>query len=183
MLVLLAQLALADTITLETGVTIEGDLARYEMGGDCQVSVTEGDLQGVIVIVPCHRIAAFVRAPREAPVLVGLVEPAGAKPSPAVAEPAKRYAPDPFDAAEAAQSRREAAAALAIVDQGIDHEASDTTEAEDLAWAEAELPAAAPVVESSDDPPYGPDGDDDQATTQPHLAPSMPAVTTRPISF
>ena len=33
--------AFADSITLDTGATIEGDLAHYEFGGDCQISVTE----------------------------------------------------------------------------------------------------------------------------------------------
>ncbi len=76
MFTLLATMALADTITLDSGAIIEGDLARYEMGGDCQVSVTEGPLVGVIVIVPCHRVQAFVRTgPVEAPVLAAIVPP------------------------------------------------------------------------------------------------------------
>lgn len=72
MLVLLASLALADSITLDTGATIEGDLARYEFGGDCQLSVTEGELAGVILIVPCHRVQSFVRTAVRAPVPIGL---------------------------------------------------------------------------------------------------------------
>lgn len=76
MFTLLAAMALADTITLDSGAVIEGDLARYEMGGDCQVSVTEGPLVGVIVIVPCHRVQAFVRTgPVEVPVLAAIVAP------------------------------------------------------------------------------------------------------------
>lgn len=76
MFTLLATMALADTITLDSGAIIEGDLARYEMGGDCQVSVTEGPLVGVIVIVPCHRVQAFVRTgPVEVPVLAAVVAP------------------------------------------------------------------------------------------------------------
>ncbi len=69
---LLASLALADSITLDTGATLEGDLARYEFGGDCQLSVTEGDLSGVIVIVPCHRVQSFVRTSVRTPVPIGL---------------------------------------------------------------------------------------------------------------
>ena len=64
--------ALADSITLDTGVTIEGDLARYEFGGDCQISVTEGELRGVILIVPCHRVEAFVRTTPALPTPIGL---------------------------------------------------------------------------------------------------------------
>lgn len=75
---LLALLALpsarADALTLDSGATIEGDLARYELGGDCQISVTEGDLLGTIVILPCHRIVSFVRTEPAVPVLVAVVD-------------------------------------------------------------------------------------------------------------
>jgi hypothetical protein len=74
MLALLAPLALADSITLDSGATIEGDLARYEFGGDCQISVTDGELAGVILIVPCHRVQSFVRTAVRAPVPIGLAE-------------------------------------------------------------------------------------------------------------
>ncbi|MES2637930.1 MAG: hypothetical protein V4850_00545 [Myxococcota bacterium] len=77
MLLLLASLAVlaparADSITLDSGATIEGDLARYEFGGDCQLSVTEGPLTGVIVIVPCHRVQSFMRTSVRTPVAIGL---------------------------------------------------------------------------------------------------------------
>lgn len=178
MFVLLATLtlidsALADTITLETGVTIEGDLARYEMGGDCQVSVTEGDLQGVIVIVPCHRIAAFVRAPQAAPVVVSVIEPISA-----------------------ATIREESLDEIATLHASEPNYAVVPPAASALA-PEAELPTQMPVVESSDDPPFTDegdaipegdelddyDGDADDAITQPRPAPLMPSVSTRSISF
>ncbi len=90
MFTLLATMALADTITLDSGAVIEGDLARYEMGGDCQVSVTEGPLVGVILIVPCHRVQAFVRTgPVEAPILAAVVVP-----EVPVAEPLEPEVPD-----------------------------------------------------------------------------------------
>ncbi|MDP2317094.1 MAG: hypothetical protein Q8P41_29650 [Pseudomonadota bacterium] len=79
MLFLLASLAapaFADSITLDTGATIEGDLARYEFGGDCQLSVTEGELTGVILIVPCHRVQSFMRTAVRTPVPIGLEEEA-----------------------------------------------------------------------------------------------------------
>lgn len=60
----------ADTVTLDTGATVEGDLARYELGGDCQLTVGEGPLTGAILIVPCHRVASFVRTPSARPVAV-----------------------------------------------------------------------------------------------------------------
>ncbi len=73
MLVLaLALTARADTISLDTGATIEGDLARYEVGGDCQISIGEGPLTGAILIVPCHRVASFVRTQNRKPVAIGL---------------------------------------------------------------------------------------------------------------
>lgn len=91
MLSLLAFLAHADSITLDTGVVVEGDLNRYEHGGDCEVRVTGGDLEGVILIAPCYRVQSFVRTdPR--PVPVARVEPAVADaaplPTPEVAPPA-----------------------------------------------------------------------------------------------
>lgn len=174
MLLTLLNIALADTITLETGVTIEGDLARYELGGDCQVSVTEGDFQGVIVIVPCHRIAAFVRAPKAAPVVVAVVEP----------EPAEVTVEQPLSTPSAASIAEALAAALPAA-PAIPLDPYE------------QFPVAGPVVESSDDPLEMPDSDGDTeysdesddapefqgATTQPHAAPSMLPVTTRSISF
>jgi hypothetical protein len=82
LLLLLASLAVlaparADSITLDSGATIEGDLARYEFGGDCQLSVTEGPLTGVIVIVPCHRVQSFMRTSVRTPVAIGLDKEAG----------------------------------------------------------------------------------------------------------
>lgn len=64
----LALAAQADSITLDSGAVIEGDLARYEYGGDCQISVLEGPLAGVIVIVPCHRVESFARTTPRQPV-------------------------------------------------------------------------------------------------------------------
>lgn len=74
MLLALVLSAAADTITLDTGAVIEGDLARYEFGGDCQVSVTEGQLSGVILIVPCHRVESFMRTTVRTPVAIGSVK-------------------------------------------------------------------------------------------------------------
>jgi len=86
MLLALTLSAWADSITLDSGATIEGDLARYEFGGDCQISVTEGDLSGVILIVPCHRVESFVRTAVRVPVPIGVV---GAPPAAAPAAPAR----------------------------------------------------------------------------------------------
>ncbi len=74
MLSFLAFLAYADTITLDTGAVVEGDLNRYEHGGDCEVTVTGGDLEGVVLIAPCFRVQSFVRT-APAPVPVARFEP------------------------------------------------------------------------------------------------------------
>jgi hypothetical protein len=58
--------ALAGTITLDTGAVVEGDLAVYEHQGNCQVSVTDGGLQGSILVLPCSRLVAFSFDPVEA---------------------------------------------------------------------------------------------------------------------
>ncbi len=67
--------AVADSITLDTGAVIEGDLARYEPGGDCQVGIQEGALSGVVLIVPCYRIQSFVRTGPVRPERVGSLGP------------------------------------------------------------------------------------------------------------
>ena len=65
LLALLAPLALADTITLESGAAVEGEIAWYDYEGDCQIAVTDGGLQGTIIVVPCHRIIRFERDPAD----------------------------------------------------------------------------------------------------------------------
>lgn len=80
---LLLPTARADAITLDTGAVIQGDLARFEFGGSCQISVTEGDLTGVIVTVPCQRVTSFVRTN---PNLPAVSRDEGAE-APAVAPP------------------------------------------------------------------------------------------------
>lgn len=103
--------ALADTISLDTGATIEGDLARYEFGGDCQVSVGEGPLTGAILIVPCHRVTSFVRTQVRTPVAIGEA------PAQAVASvaPARPDVVPPSDAATPAASADSATTNVADV--------------------------------------------------------------------
>ncbi|MBM4368477.1 MAG: hypothetical protein FJ102_19840 [Deltaproteobacteria bacterium] len=154
MFTLLAAMALADTITLDSGAIIEGDLARYEMGGDCQVSVTEGPLVGVIVIVPCHRVLAFVRtAPVDAPVLAAVVAPEIPVVEVPVDEPLAPPIPD-----------------FMAEDEVIAEES-------DVAEIEADEGAGDPPVEEESRSP----GRD--AIAQPREAPVMPSVTTRALSF
>lgn len=58
---LFSGLALADTITIDTGVVIEGSLARWAPEGDCQIAVAEGALQGATLTLPCARVVHFDR--------------------------------------------------------------------------------------------------------------------------
>jgi hypothetical protein len=99
LLIVLASLttARADVLTLDSGATIEGDLARYEFGGDCQIGVTEGELLGAIVIVPCHRVVSFVRTEVRTPEIIAVVV-AEAEPS----EPLELHADPPLTAGRAA---------------------------------------------------------------------------------
>lgn len=62
---LLAPLALADTLTLDSGATIEGALVSYDPAGECRVEVAAGALSGTTLLVPCARLLSFERAPRD----------------------------------------------------------------------------------------------------------------------
>jgi hypothetical protein len=84
--------ASADTFTLDNGAVIEGQMVVYNYAGECQMSITNGDLVGSIVIIQCDRIASFskgaaVPAPTmEAPVLTALaLTDVLSEPAPAVA--------------------------------------------------------------------------------------------------
>jgi len=71
----------ADTITLDTGATLQGELAQYEAGGDCQIKITEGELRQVIIIVPCYRVQSFMRTSQHLPVAVSHIPAVPAPPS------------------------------------------------------------------------------------------------------
>ena len=51
----------SDSITLDTGAVVEGNLSRYVQGGNCEVTVTQAELTGVVLTVPCYRVQSFVR--------------------------------------------------------------------------------------------------------------------------
>lgn len=188
---LLVAVAQADTITLDTGATIEGDLARYEFGGDCQVSVTEGPLTGTIVIVPCHRVESFVRTQVRTPVPIGAARPGDAEVVaetvegagiPTVREPdyaaLGREAPPRFP--EESEARGDAG----------DEEADPFAAAARAPVATAPAAEAAPVAEDVADE----GGDADASAPQPpaaapapgpRMAPSMGTMptSTRPVRF
>lgn len=126
-LALLLSVAMADTLTLDSGARLVGELATYEQGGNCYISVTDGDLKGSIVVVMCDQIRSFERGER----LVAAAEP--------VAEPVA----DPV-AADPVPEEVLPAAAPVVMEAMTAPEPSAPPE---TVVAEAEpLPAAAPVV-------------------------------------
>lgn len=103
--------AWADTITLDTGGVVEGELAHYEHGGDCRVSVDDGPLQGAIVIVPCYRVVSFVRTSRGPPPAVGAPAAATSPPS----EPPPASVPVPTAAPLPPPDREERVGSTAVI--------------------------------------------------------------------
>lgn len=68
MTVLWAFLANADSLQLDNGAKLVGQLAAYEAGGTCRIAVGAGDLAGTEVVLPCARIVRFERDPDDAPI-------------------------------------------------------------------------------------------------------------------
>lgn len=92
-LALLSHLALADTITLDSGAVIDGEIAEYQPSGDCRIAVTGGPLEGATVTLPCRRLARFERDPNDfAPVAPAAVEEVEVQPAP---PPALTDIPEP----------------------------------------------------------------------------------------
>jgi hypothetical protein len=92
--------AFADTLVLDNGAVLTGSLASYEHGGDCAISVTEGDLRGAVVTVPCTRLARFEKDPDGDAIVQPLIEeialPQSPAPPPLVAAPVEaRESPTP----------------------------------------------------------------------------------------
>jgi hypothetical protein len=64
----------ADTITLASGTSLEAELVVYQYEGNCQLSVTGGDLAGTILVTPCQDIHSFTRSPPVPSVIAALDE-------------------------------------------------------------------------------------------------------------
>ncbi len=170
LLTLLASPAFADSITIDTGATIDADLARYEADGDCQLSVTDGELIGVIVILPCSRIVAFQRTERPKPIVYGAVLPlevpplempvSGAVTQEEPTEPAEPAMPDSIAALKA----DDFVTPFPVADPDYDAEAEEVDEEGGDEGAQADTLDAAPsgAVRS---------------------APAMPPVGTKSLSF
>ncbi|MCK6505172.1 hypothetical protein L6R53_17535 [Myxococcota bacterium] len=59
----------ADAFRLANGSVVEGTLATYELGGNCQIFVAAGPVRGATLLLPCAEILAFQRPGAEAPAL------------------------------------------------------------------------------------------------------------------
>lgn len=58
---LLLSPARADSFKLANGSLVEGTLATYELGGNCQIFVASGPVRGATLLLPCAEIQAFSR--------------------------------------------------------------------------------------------------------------------------
>ncbi len=89
--------AAADSFQLANGSQVEGTLATYELGGNCQIFVSSGQVRGATLLLPCEEIVAFSR-PEAEPMAVA---PAAAAPVTAVEAPVVVAAAAPLDPADA----------------------------------------------------------------------------------
>ena len=69
-LILLALPAMADTVELGSGATLEARILAWEPSGDCRLGVEEGPLAGAVVLVPCGEILRFCRTQPEPAILL-----------------------------------------------------------------------------------------------------------------
>lgn len=67
----------ADAFTLANGSVVEGTLATYELGGNCQIFVASGPVRGATLLLPCDEILSFARPGSQPPQLTA-VTPAAA---------------------------------------------------------------------------------------------------------
>jgi hypothetical protein len=58
----------ADSLQLDNGAKLTGQLAAYEAGGTCRIAIGAGDLAGTEVVLPCSRITKFEKDPDDAPI-------------------------------------------------------------------------------------------------------------------
>jgi hypothetical protein len=77
--------AWADTLQLDNGAVLVGQLAAYDRAGECRIEISQGELAGASVVVPCSRITRFEREKPAAFVRVG--PPPAPAPAPAPAAP------------------------------------------------------------------------------------------------
>ena len=186
-LALMANVALADRVELESGAVLEARMSAFDRDGDCALTVTEGELAGAMVVVPCTEVVRFQQVTSEAPPLVDLedepVEALSAAPEPAAPEPA---APEP--AAEAVELEVDAAGAPPVLlVQELPSEAVeappaltelDQTPTDAPAAVEESPPALAVSPDSIDPPPMAPQPLEPEAGP-PKLEPEAPSPVRR----
>ena len=158
----MAMTASADTFTLDNGAVIEGQMVVYSYGGECQMSITEGDLVGSIVLIPCDRITSFARGlavpapPMEAPSLAAAaIEDALSEPV-SVASVVVEPVPEPI-AAEPVPELAVLAVPVAEPVEVIPESIEEPLLAEEVApppevMEVATLPAQAPFAEEQVEP-------------------------------
>ena len=184
--------ARADTITLDTGAAIQGELARFEFGGDCQISVTEGPLTGVIIIVPCQRVESFARTGQRMPSAIGVSEPDGASSvrgssqsatagAPAAIRPVATVAAAPTTAAPTTAASTTAAPTTAAPTEGtlVLSPVSASLFSDDGFFDEDAAGAAIPV----DDAPTAAPPAALQPRSAPSLSPEEPSSPRRTVQF
>ncbi len=164
--ILTTMIASADTLTLDNGAVIEGELIRYAPDGECAVEVRTGPLQDTTLTLPCARIMRFERAlvapasplPLAAPQPVASpveASPAAAPPveAPPAAPPVEVLPTEPVAAppeVSAIESAPEQApfAGEAVADDGPATEpTAEEPSAEETPWSDASgAPAAGTVT-------------------------------------
>lgn len=158
MLWLLAALiapASADSFDLANGSTLEGTLATYELGGNCQIFVSAGPVRGATLLLPCSEILAMRRpgvqpaAAPAAPAAPGLEVEALVAPA-AVVVPAQTAPQAVQMAPEAAQLPDETPSILVIEEPEPEPEAAPAPPAPVAASLPEgyALPVAAPAADA-----------------------------------
>jgi len=103
-LALMANVALADRVELESGAVLEARMSAFDRDGDCALTVTEGELAGAMVVVPCAEVVRFQQAPSAVPTLSETEAPAlteiEAGPEALSAAPIEAMEPEAMEAVE-----------------------------------------------------------------------------------
>lgn len=102
----------ADAFRLANGSTVEGTLATYELGGNCQIFVASGPVRGATLLLPCTEILSMSRPGAEAPALAATTPGPPAAPAPLPAEAVAP--PTPLVAPVGEPTQAPAAAALPV---------------------------------------------------------------------
>ena len=139
LLVVLLGEALADTITLDSGATVEGTLTHYEMNGACNIHVDAGALAGADVVLPCSRLVRMERV-----VVVGPMPDDSLLVAPEAAIPVEEV--------EAVEEMLAPVIGMAAMTEGEDLAAADAGVEPEAAPAEAAPEEPLPPAEAPEEP-------------------------------